>query len=431
MHSMLKASLGYLQDRAESLLAIAVFGAGSLFWLVLAFLMSADQYGSMMMVQAPVLLVAVAFTLRTHDLVYYLASQHGIGIGRSWRIALVIEAVSALASVAVCALSLFLLDIELPVSGHRGEVVLFSSLASLAILQGASVAKLRYHQRADRIVVANWVCLGGWVLVGAALLRAPHPPLTMLTLGAIPQALRSLVLLVQSSIGRTDGEETALSVPRREVARYLAGGQMINIVKNGATSIETMILATVAPAPIIAMYRLAKSTLGIATSAANVAFQQGFAAIAKAPDDARSRVQMRLLNTRSLRIGLAAHPLSAAFALVYGLYKPEIDVVNFQLIVLGVFLAFIPSLLIQGPFIVVTLKGGYRTANYAYLLSLAVLGAVSLILLAIPSVWIFIAATFLSALSRHVILSRRAEAMLATVDDASSGSAAAQRTLGS
>jgi O-antigen/teichoic acid export membrane protein len=410
---MLGASLRHLRARAESLLAIAGFGASSLFWLVLAFLMPAAEYGSMMTVQAPVLLVVAVFTFRTHDLVYYLASQRGLGIERSWRIAVTIEAVATLACIAMCAVGLTLFDIELPVTGHRGQVLLFGFLAALTVLQGATVAKLRYQQRANRIIVANWVCLGGWVLAGAALLWPEHPPLAMLSLGSLPQALRSLALLMQSRVAEADGGRASTSVPRNEIIRYLAGGQMINVVKNGATSIETMILAAFAPPAIIAMYRLAKSTLGVATSAANVAFQQGFAAIAKAQDQARRLVQLRLLNRRSLRIALASYPLSAAFALAYGLYKPEIEVLTFELIVLGVFIAFIPSVLIQGPFIVVTLSGENRTANFAYLLSLVVLGAISLILFAVPSVWIFIAATFLSALARHVFLSRRAAAMLA------------------
>jgi hypothetical protein len=418
---MLRASLRHLQARAESLLAIAGFGASSLFWLVLAFLMPAGEYGSMMTVQAPVLLVVTVFTFRTHDLVYYLTSQRGLGIERSWRIGVTIEAVATLASIAVCAAGLALFDIDLPVSGHRGEVVLLAFVASLTVIQGATVAKLRYRQRADRIIVANWVCIGGWALAGAALLWPSHPPLTMLILGSLPQGFRSVALLAQSRIGGSDGGETAPSVPRSEIARYLAGGQMINVVKNGATSIETMILAAFAPPAVIAMYRLGKSTLGIATSAANVAFQQGFAAIAKAPDLARRQVQLRLLNRRSLRIALASYPLSAAFALAYGLYKPEIDTLTFEAIVLGVFVAFIPSVLIQGPFIVVTLTGENRIANFAYLLSLIVLGAVSLALFAVPSVWIFIAATFLSALSRHVYLSRRAAAMLTPVGDAGPG----------
>jgi O-antigen/teichoic acid export membrane protein len=427
---MLRASLRHLQARAESLLAIAGFGASSLFWLVLAFLMPAREYGLMMTVQAPVLLVVAVFTFRTHDLVYYLAAQRGLAIERSWRIAIVIEAVAAILCIAACGVGLGLFG-ELPVAGHRGQVILFGALASLTVVQGATVAKLRYHHRDPRIVAANWVCLGGWALAAAGLLWPSHPPLAMLCLGAMPQALRTLALLAQARVADADHGAAPASVPGAEIARYLAGGQMINVVKNGATSIETLILAAFAPPAVIAMYRLAKSTLGIATSAANVAFQQGFAAIAKASDHAARMAQLHALNRRSLRIALASYPLSAAFALVYALYKPEIEVATFELIVLGVFVAFIPSVLIQGPFIVVTLNGENRTANYAYLLSLVVLGAISLALFAVPSVWIFIAATFVSALSRHLMLSRRAAAMLAGPGSRPADAAPAPRAAGS
>jgi O-antigen/teichoic acid export membrane protein len=197
------------------------------------------------------------------------------------------------------------------------------------------------------------------------------------------------------------------------IARYLAGGQMINVVKNGATSIETMILAAFAGPGVIAMYRLAKSTLGGASAAANVAFQQGFASIAKAVDAEHKKSIWGQLNRRTVRLCLLTLPVSAAFALIYGLDKPDISIVTFELITVGVFLAFLPSVLLQGPFIIVSIAGNHGAANRAYLVSLIVLLAGAVALFAMPSVWLFLGVVAASSWCRHLMLARSARALLA------------------
>jgi hypothetical protein len=401
-----------LRQRAESLLAIVSFGASSLYWLALAFTMSAAEYGSMMTLQATVMLVLAVFTFRTHDLVYYLTATQQQPIGRSWRIGLGVEAGAAAACSLVCALGAWLFADTFAVDARPEQIVLFAVLTSLSVLQGATVAKLRQLHRAGRIVVAEAVTIAAWTGVAVtAFLLPDHPPTLMLILGAIPQAVRSLALLAQSA-GEDHVTEERARPGAMQVARYLAGGQMINVVKNGATSIETMIVAAFAAPGAVAMYRLAKSTLGAASAAANVAFQQGFASIAKAVDAEHKLKLWRGMNRRTVRMCLVAYPFSAVFALVYGLQKPEISVAIFELITLGVFAAFLPSVLLQGPFVIVSIEGQHGAANRAFLLSLVVLLAVSALLFAIPSIWLFLAAVLAATLTRYLLLAKAARRII-------------------
>ena len=406
--------LQQLPQRAESLLAIVSFGASSLYWLALAFAMSAAQYGSMMTLQAAVLLVVAIFTFRTHDLVYYLTATQQQPVGRSWRIGLGVEAGAAAACSLVCALGAWLFAGRLSADVRPEQIVAFAVLASLSVLQGATVAKLRQTHRSRHIVVAEAGAIAAWAGVAVtAFLLPDHPATLMLILGAIPQAVRSIALLAQSAGGENSVVEERARPGAMQIARYLAGGQMINVVKNGATSIETMIVAAFAAPGVVAMYRLAKSTLGAASAAANVAFQQGFASIAKAVDAEHKLRLWRQLNRRTVRLCLVAYPFSAAFALIYGLQKPEISVAVFELITLGVFAAFLPSVLLQGPFVIVSIEGQHGAANRAFLLSLVVLLAVSAPLFAIPSIWLFLVAVLAATLTRYLLLAQAARRIIA------------------
>jgi hypothetical protein len=416
---MLKASLRHLQARAESLLAIAGFAASSLFWLVLAFLMPAGEYGSMMTVQAPVLLVVAVFTFRTHDLVYYLTSQRGFAIERSWRVAVTIEAVGAILCWGVSILSVRAFYPSLFFKSPDWQLALFAFLASLTVIQGASIAMLRHGASARPIIWANVGCIVAWLGVAVALLAFPSRlPMLMLIIASVPQGVRTVILLVFSSFAGERPEGLPRPVSRRQVTRFLASGQMVNFVKNGATSLETMVLSAFAPPQVIAMYRLAKSSLGVATAASNIAVQQGFFSIAKATAGAGKLRQVRLLNIRLIRICAANYPLAVAFAFIYSFYKPEIDFVTFEAITFGVFLASVPSVLLQTPFVVASLEGKIGIANTAYILSLVVFLGVSALLFVVPSVWLFLVATLVSALARQVYLSSRVRGLLAKPSEA-------------
>jgi len=407
-------SLEYLRQRAESLLAVATFGASSVYWLGLALTMSAAEYGSMMILQAAVLLVVAVFTFRTHDLVHFLISKADQPTGRSWRIGLGVE-LGAAAVCTVCATLGAWTFTGTPAEPRPEQIAIFAALAALSVAQGATVAKLRHLDRDERIVWAGYACLVAWIAVGAAVLVLPeHRPVLMLILGAAPQAVRTLVLLACSTVKDGAGDDGRSRPAAAMIARYLAGGQLINVVKNGATSIETMVLAAFAPPAVVALFRLAKSTLGAPSAASNVAVQRAFVSVAKAADSAGKVEVWRRMTRGTVRLCLVFYPISAAFALLYGLQKPDISVLTFELITAGVFVVFVPSLLLQGPFVILSVEGSQGAVNRAYIFSFVIFMAGSLLLFAVPSIWVFLAALLVSSLARQVLLERSAKAVLAT-----------------
>jgi Flp pilus assembly protein TadB len=99
-------------------------------------------------------------------------------------------------------------------------------------------------------------------------------------------------------------------------------------------------------------------------------------------------------------------------ALGYALLKPEIGIIELQLITAGTLLALLPGAYQQGPFAVLAIAGEHRPAGLAYVYSFLFLGLTSLLLLVWPKVEIFMIGLiggafvrlwYLQARSRHAI----------------------------
>lgn len=411
---MLKASIVHLSRRIESLFAVANFGAASLFWLAIAFLISPSEYGVLMTLQAAVLLLVALFTLRTHDLVYYLTGSRGYSLSEAYRTALTIE----LAAAVLCAGIglLVILTIGSTRIAQPELAAVFVLVATAVVVQQGSVVRLRRMGRtrlivaADSATLASWLGVGGYVLVGM-----PGPREMLLVLGAAPQAVRSALLLVGALLAPREAGGCANKTDWKSVARFIAGGQSINFVKNGATSLETMIVAAFAGPAVVAMYRLTKSTQGLAAAISNVAFQQGSNSIAATPDPERRQSLWRQVRRRGIRACIATYPAGALFALAYAWQKPEIGLLEFQAIMAGSYIAFFPLVLLQGSFIVVSLAGRHRVVNRAYLVSTAVLLLLCASLFLLPSIWAFLAALTLSNYLRLWLLDREAARDLQTL----------------
>lgn len=401
-----------VRDNLETLFAVANFGASSVFWLVLAFMMPARLYGTMMTVQAAVFLIVTAFTLRTHDLVFFLVSKHDASVERAFRTGLAIEITAALLATLACTGGAAIGYIP---AGTGPEVAALALLAGIGSAQGAVVAKLRYLVEGRRIMVADATCMAAWLAAGTTLLFVRDTPvLTMLIIGATPNAIRTVALVVAAHRHQDpDQQPFALSWGRRAaIGNFLSGAQLTNFLKNGSVSIETMILATFCSPAAVAMYRLAKSTQGVANAAINVEYQRSYSALARATTHSDKRGLLHHLQRVSTLLCLALYPVSAAFALGYALHKPDIDVWSFQLITLAAFIAFIPAALQQGYMILLMQEGAHQTVNRAYIVSVGLLCLLSLGLYALPSIWVFLAALILSAVARVCFLSVKAAPLL-------------------
>lgn len=405
---MLRASALYVSRRFESLMAIANFGASSLYWLAIAFIVSVSDYGVLMTAQAAILLVVALFTLRTHDMVFFLSGTHGYSIGHAWRAAFTLEiAALALCFAAGVAVILLLVPGTFP---SLSVAVLFLTLSATVIFQQASIAKLRRLERLRTIHAANGATLALWVLALLWLALGSRDGLAdFLVAGAIPLAGRSLILVAGALVAR---DRAALASEGAtdwwRVVRFAVSGQAVNFVKNGATSIETTILAIFVPPAPVALYRLTKSAQGMATAFSNVAFQQGSDSIASASAPGHRRDLLRRLRLRGLRGSLATYPFAAAFAALYAWWKPDVGMGEFQLVMAASFLAMLPQIMLQGAFIVLSLAGRHARINAIYLLSAAALGLFSCALFVVPSIWVFLAGLTAANVLRWVLLERAA-----------------------
>ena len=406
--------LAYLTQRLESLLAVANFGASSTFWLTTAFLISVEDYGRLMTLQAAILLLVAAFTLRTHDLVYFLTVSHGASLARAWRAGLAMETVAAMLCLSG-GLAIIFVIAPGRFPDPAGSAI-FLAVATAVVAQQASIARIRRSGRAalirgtDGIVLLLW---GGALLY--LLLGLDRDREQLLILGAMPQAVRTLLLVVCAAWLSEDETDNRTATPWAAVVRYVIGGQAVNFIKNGATSIETTILAAfISPAP-VALYRLTKSTQGIVTAFSNVVFQQGTDALSSARDTAHRSELLRQLRRRGLRGALAAYPFSVIFALVYAYVKPDVSAVEFQLVMAFSFIALLPQILLQGSFIVISLAGKQVTVNLIYLISTVALVALSCALFVHPSIWVFLAALTGANVARLVMLDRAAKSVLPTL----------------
>lgn len=414
IRSTIEASVRRLLDRKETLLAIVSFGASSVYWLALAFVLPAPSYGKLMTLQASVLLVTTFFAFRTFDLLFYLVSKLGYRVAAGFRVAFLCELLSITVATLVCAIGLLLVSPASLGMPPAPGVIAFAFLSSVAVAQGASMARLRYLVRQDLIARADFLTIACWALACASLVVFPgQPPIGMLIVGTLPTMVRTLALgwAARVSDPKPEGRGFARS-DLGGIVRFLVGGQIVNFAKNSGVPIETMILAAFCPPTYVAMYRLARSTLGATTAATNVTFQQGYAALAHAETQERKLKVWGRIRSEGVRLAFLLYPLSAGFALVYALTKHDVDVVTLQLVTLGTFLAFLPSVNQQAPIAVLSLEGAHTRVNAGFAVGIATLALAACALFYFPSIATFLVALFLSAWVRWLFLEQMAKPYL-------------------
>ncbi len=408
----------HLSGRGESLLAIASFGMSSVYWLGLAFVMSADSYGRMMTLQAAVMLVTTLVTLRTHDLVFNLIAQNGARIGSASAVAFRWEVGSVLSATLLCAAGTLVLDLPRVDWAFRAQVIAFAAMSSIGVNHGSSIAKLRYHSRHDIISVVEAITSVAWAAACVSMLFVPgRPPMTMLAIGALPPMIRALALTAVARTGvglpqAVAGDQVRKAGEWRQIARFLAGAQLINFLKNGAVSIETMILAAFASPATVAIYRIARAMQGASNAAMNVSYQRAYPRIARAADAAGRRAEMSALRRSSARICLLFYPLSALVALGYALLKPDVDVIEIEVITAATFIAMLATGYQQAAFAALSIAGDNRSAGLAYGISTGFLLLASTLLFLWPSVEIFLMGIIGAAFVRLWIMDMRSQKLV-------------------
>lgn len=403
----------------EAAVAIVSFGGSSLYWLALAYIKSPADYGHMMTVQSAVLIVVMIFTFRTQDLFFNLISQHGCPVEVAYRRTLRVELAAGAAGTTICTIGALLLDPTARGAAAALGVGIFGLLASLAVIQGSTLGSLRYLTRGNIIAKTDMLAAASWA---AACVSIPfihdQPAIVPLIIGAAPPATRTLALFasvrrILPGAAAPSGDELSETpvIGSRTVIRFLGGAQITNFLKNANVSIETVFLAAFVSPALVGLYRVARAAQGASTAALNVAYQRHTAVMAKASSDADRAVTARRLGRRSLFICLMLYPASALAGLAYSLLKPEVGILQLQLMTAGTFLALVPTAVQQGSTAMLLLKGRHRALGTAYTLSLATLGLTALIMFITPRIEIFIAGVICAGFVRQWYLGRNAYAV--------------------
>lgn len=405
--------------RAEAAIAMLSFGGSNLYWLALAFSMTPAAYGAMMTLQAAVLIVVMIFTFRTHDLFFNLIVQHDCPADLAYRRTLKIELTAGAAGALICTLTALAIE---PTGGGATDaagLAAFALLASLGVIHGASIGKLRLLTRGDIISKTDLLTTLAWAGACASIpLLRDQPAVVPLIIGSAPPAIRTITLLfaVRRLLpGRAADGPPPVQVGGGQILRFLAGAQLTNFLKNASVSIETLILAVFVPPAAVAMYRVVRAGQGASNAALNVVYQRFYPTLARAKTPSDRALEVRRLALRSVAICVAMYPALALVSAGYALFKPDIGMIEMQLITAGAFLAVLPSAIQQGAFAVLTLANDHRSAGTAYVLYVLVLAAASLLLLLLPRVEIFIVSLIGASLVRLWYLNARSHKALETL----------------
>lgn len=407
---MLRKAAEFASRRVETIVVMAMLAASSAYWIVIAFTMHVGTYGRLMAVQAVILLIAAILTLRTHDLTYFLINRQGLSPARAWTAASRLEMAAAAIVTAITTGWVWWSYRGEPLSAWLLTACAF--LVGATVMQQASIALLRQQRRVDRIVSANLTGLAGWAasFIAVAAL-ANRYDLALLAAGLVPQALVTvrLYFAARAVVRGMAGEDEPGHAPRlglRTLLGYVAGGQTINLVKNGSTPVEILLLNAFATPEAVGLYRLGKSTLGLASAANNVAAQQVSASLTGDLDQARFARITWLTRIRTIRIALFAYAGSALFALAYAWFRPEVDMMRFQLIIALMAAAFAPSLFNTASFVLLSVHGQLRQLTMIFSGTFALMLVLALALFVWPSLWTMIGITAMAALVRLVWLQR-------------------------
>jgi O-antigen/teichoic acid export membrane protein len=394
----------------EPMLAMGTFAASSLFSLLLAFVLDPSLYGLMMTWQAAILIVSSILTTRTYELFFHLQSKHDVDGRSAFRASLKIEIVSSIAIVAICTAGAFFAAMSNSHIPETKNVAILASLIAFGTMQGSSVAWLRYTGQWSFVAAADFVCILTW---GAALiiliLSGIRDPLTLLLLNGLAQGVRAASLFIACAItfDRTREFDDRNEAPTLgKVLRFVFGGQITNALKNGSTSFETIIVAAFFGPVAVALYRIARALIGLPTAALNVLLQKSYPALTQsAPGAERKDVQQKLAH-RSVKVALLLYPVAAGVGVIYAIIKPEVDLIQFQLILAVCYLTLIPAAQQQAAFVLLSVNGEHAALSLGYIVAFVFLLFSVGLLTIFPSLTIFLLSVFGAAVIRAWIINR-------------------------
>lgn len=397
--------------RLELLASLLGYGASSLFGILAALALSASSYGEIMQIQSAVLLVVAMFSLRTFDLVFFLQKQFSIAPLASFHRAFAIE--SALAAVCL-AVVLSLAFLGLAPTTHlqlsTTSIVIIAVLGSCTIFQGSTQALLRSLGADRRIAWADLTSAGVFMIAAGAvlLLGRGNAPFALVT-WFVANAARPLVLLALALVSARAMHDqaapaaAALPVGRQQLIRFLAGGQFTNLLKNNSVSVETLLVGRLGSNEAVALYRICRSLVNVATALLNVIYQRSFRALSKCDEGERADVKRRL-DRQAVVVWACCLPLMIGGAFAFARLSPDPAYDPIEFTVVLVMIATLPTVLQQSVFAELSMTGNFTRIGFAYLVGLALLIAASFACAGFFSVELFTVLLLVTNSIRYLML---------------------------
>jgi O-antigen/teichoic acid export membrane protein len=389
------------------------FAFTSLYWLICAFKMTATDYGHMMQIQAFMLIVTAICSLRTHDLVFYLHKSHSLPLHQSFNLAQTLEFVL----VAISATSTFLISALINWSSNTKILsddiftsVLISFIANVTLLQGASLAYLRAQHLDANVAWSDLINICAWGVALTWLIRIGEPSIIeVLGVAFTAAALKPLSLLIISRIfllfNPSQIKSSATNLDRRSIGYFLLAGQLANTMKNGMTSIETLIVGRLLTAESVAVFRIARSFLGLTTALLNISYQKTFRELVKVKEKTELKKIIRLMNKSSLKLWALSVPIIIIASFLFTLINKNIIYNQLPEITLITALAYLPIALQQTSYARLSLEASFHGINKAYIIGLAVLLLTCLITTTFITLPIFLFIVMVANFSRLWVMS--------------------------
>lgn len=398
--------------RFEIVTSGMAFFATSLYWLLAAFRLSPADYGQMMQLQALVLIVTAIFSLRTHDLLFYLQKTHSWELGHSFNFVQNLEMVLIILSTAV-AVSLLLLNSIASDPALAGVGLIrwsaISLLANSTLIQGSSLAYLRTQHLDAKIAWSDLYAVGAW---GAALLflaiwKYPEPH-EVLVVGFAASAIKPIALLIISrstpAIRMLRLGVPVIALNKLEIFYFLLGGQLTNMLKNGMASIETLLISLTMTTESIAIFRVSRSFFGLTTVLLNITYQKALRKLVKQKTTKKIKSTITNFDSKSLRLWAVSTPpiIFASFLFLY--IKGDVAYEELPFITLLISIAFLPIAAQQSHFAFLTLDAQFKKISIAYIIGGGVLLLSYLFLNSQMTLPLFVLTLGVANFSRYLIM---------------------------
>jgi len=399
--------------RLEFAVSLFSFGAASVFWLVAAFLVAPEAYGNMAQLQAIIMLAVATLSLRTYDLSFFLQRQHGMSPMPVFHYVFRVEIALLIACAAVVTGGLLLgvgAIVSLPAMSSPVLAVIAGIVSAFPVFQGSTQALLRREHRDAQIAFSDGASGLAFGTITAAVLLGSRQPEVIILLWLCATAVRPLLLVAMALTAGT--HSTPPLVPMgtetmpgwRVVVRFLAWGQLANVVKNNGPTLELMLLSAFVGSSSVAVFRIARSFLQVSVVLINIVYQRAYRVLAKLEPGQDRSATARRIDRSSTLAWAAGLPLVAVGGAAFILLNPHQVYGGLWVTLPLLALATLPTALQQSQFADLAISGRYLDLNLSYVAGLSVLCILSLCSWSILSVELFAFWLFVANLARWAIM---------------------------